>query len=261
MTWRDLLKQAEEARLQRRYHDALQLSDRAAQQGEDARYHAALIRGDTLLEIGDAASALSTYDSVADPAVPDPELDCARGIALFELAKLPEAENALRSAVRGNPELADAYFTLGLIAEITGTGEETELFRVARRLDAARFPATPQLSRRMFEDLVEEALAELSGEVQAALSTVPVLVADVPHPEDLRRSVPPVPPTSFGMFVGLVELTPQGWRGNELDPPAILLFKRNLERAFPEPADLVSELRHTVETEIGRVLGLESETD
>lgn len=248
MDWRDLLKRAETARHAGRYHEALQLSDRAAQLGEEARYHAALIRGDTLLELGDAASALSSYESIADPFVPDPYLDCARGLALFELAKLPEAENALRSAARGRPDLAEAYFTLGLIAEMQGTGEEVELFRMARRLEPDRYPATPQRSRKAFEALVERALEQLPPDLHSAVADVPVLVAEVPHPNDLNRSHPPVSPNALGMFIG-------GERYVAGHGPAILLFKRNLERAFPREEQLVAELRVTVQHELMRLVG------
>ncbi len=254
MSWRELLDDAKAARVDQRFHDALQLADRAALHSEEARYHAALFRGDILLNVGDAAAALSTYESVADPLTPDPTLDCARGIALFDLVMLPEAENALRSAARGAPDLAEAHFTLGLIAELLGSGEDEELFRRARQLDSERYPATPLMSHDAFEELVEETLATLPKQIRRALADIPVLVTDMPHPDDLRRSSPPVPPTAVGMFVGSVPGDTKA--GEPYEAPAILLFKRNLERAFPERVGLAEQLRKTVLHEVSRVLGL-----
>jgi len=259
MDWRDLLDRAEEALGDERYHDALQLCDRAAQHGDDARYYAAFLRGDVLLELGDPAAALSAYESIADPEVPDPEVDCARGVALYELAKLPEAENALRSAARGAPELAEAYYTLALIAELRGSGEAVELFRRARRIDPERYRAPKQMSPAAFEDVVSEALAELPDVVRDAIATIPVLVEELPDLEDLLASDPPLSPSTLGMFVGMPPGALSVLDHADVEQPAILLYKRNLERAFPDPVELREEIRITVIHEIGHALGLSEE--
>ncbi len=248
MHWRGLLEQAGEARRDQRFREALQLSDRAAQACEEARYHAALLRGDVMLELGNAAAALSSYEAVADLDVPDPVVDCARGIALFELTRLPEADNALRSAIRGQPELAEAYYALGLVAELAGTGEEVELFRWARRLDAARFPPVEQLSRKDFEALVGEAVAALPGEVAETMAEVPIMIAEIPHPEDLRSVEPPISPTSLGMLVDGPEAA------NER--PGLVLFKRNIERALRGRDARVAGLSRAIAEEVSHAYGL-----
>ena len=252
--WQQWLEEASLAWKEGRYHDGLQLCDRAAQEGGEARYRSAMLRGDILMDMGDAAGALSSYDSIADPSVPDPGLDFARGIALFELTRLPEAENALRSAHRGDPQLADALYALALVAEILGTGEEVEFFRRARSLAPERFPARTYCSRQEFEEIVRCALDELPDAIREAMAAIEVLVAEVPHPDDLLRSEPAVPPTSLGMFVGVVHGDGEGEKA--LEKPAIMLFKRNLERAFPERALLVTELRRIVIDELTRALEL-----
>jgi predicted Zn-dependent protease with MMP-like domain len=255
-TWEEWLSAAREAWGEERPHDALQLCDRAAQIPGDARYQAALLRGDILLEMGDAAGALSSYDSVADPSTPDAELDCARGLALFELARMAEAENALRSALRGNDKLADAHYALGLIAELHGNGQETEHFRRARRIAPERFPASPKRGSEDFQELVEEALEGLPPHVKGAMEEIPVLVAEVPHPEDLRQCDPPVSPLAFGMMVGLASQTGGYLEDDEEAQPGLLLFKRNLERACHERQSLVDEIRATVIQEAEEHLGL-----
>jgi predicted Zn-dependent protease with MMP-like domain len=259
MSWKKLLDQAEDAFGEGRHHDALQLCDRAAVAGDDARYHAALLRGDVLLDLGDAAGALSSYDSVAEPDLTDPELDLCRGIALFELVRFAEAENALRSALRGNGRLAEAHHTLGLIAEITGSGRDTEHFRQARRLDSQRFPAVPQLSRRDFEAVVEEAMATLPETIRTATRSVPVLIAEVPQVADLAQTDPPLSPRILGLFVGVPPA-----QVSMLDAPpeqqaTILLFKRSLERYCTDRAMLIQEIRLTVLHEVGHALGLDEE--
>jgi predicted Zn-dependent protease with MMP-like domain len=257
--WEKLLDEAEVALGEQRHHDALQLCDRAALAGDDARYWAALLRGDVLLDMGDPAAALSSFDSAADPDVDDPELDLARGIALFELCRFPEAANALQSAVRGNPDLAEAHYTLGLVAEITSAGDEQSHFRQARRLEPERYPPHPALRRDEFEAIVDEAVAELPDNVRDFLENVPVLIADLPHPDDLTKSEPPLSPLTLGMFVGLPPGEQSVMDAPDEQPPAILLFKKNLERAFPERERLIEELRRTVLHEVGHVLGLDEQ--
>jgi len=256
MSWQELLDEAEVALRELRHHEALQLCDRAAVQGDDARYFSALLRGDVLLDYGDAAAALSSYDAVADPTVPDPELDLCRGLALFELVRFAESENALRSALRGDPNMAEAHYSLALISEINGTGREVEHFRQARRLDPERFPPVPQLSRIDFEAVVEEALASLPDTVRTATRDIPVLIAEVIHAGDLVQADPPLSPRSLGMFVGVAPRDLSVLDAPPEQQPTILLFKRNLERACPDRDVLVAEVRKTVLHEVGHAIGL-----
>ncbi len=258
--WESLLDAAAAALDAGAHHEALQLCDRAAIAGDEARYHAALLRGDVLIEMGDPAGALTAYETVADPDVEDPELDCARGIALFELGRLAEADNALKSAVRGQADLAEGHYVLGLIAEILGTGQEVEHFRKARKLDPERFAPPLQLSREQFEAAVDEALEHLPAPLRAALERVPVLIAELPHADDLKHAEPPLSPLALGLYVGpQLTLNETFLPDTEGQQPAMVLFKRNLERASGTREALVEELEHTLRHEIGHALGLSEE--
>jgi tetratricopeptide (TPR) repeat protein len=258
--WEGLLDEAAALLDAGRHHDALQLCDRAAVMGEEARYHAAILRGDVLLDMGDPSGALSSYETVADPDEDDPEVDCARGIAFFELGQFAEAENALRSALRGDRDLAEAYYTLGLIAEIQGNGQEVELFRRARKLDPESFPQRALMSRQAFEAVVDEAVTALPEGIKAALGSLPLIIAELPHPDDVRHAEPPLSPLSMGMYVG----PPPNLRDTVMDlpdaqQPAMVLFKRNLERAATDRGELVEEVRRTVMHELGSAMGLSDE--
>lgn len=255
--YKALLLAAKEAWAQTQVHDALQLCDRAALMGDAARHGAALLRGDILLDLGDAAGALSSYDSIADPSVPDSELDAARGMALLELARFAEAENALTSALRGSPDNADVLFALGLIAEMHHSGREVEFFRRARKLDPKRFAATPRLGHEGFEAVVAEALEGLPGPMRQFMTKVPVLVAEVPHPEEIKLPDPPVSPLAFGMWVAL---TVDGMTDSAAlpRPRGMLLFKRNLERASSDRAALIEHIQAFVQDELEEHLGPEN---
>jgi predicted Zn-dependent protease with MMP-like domain len=181
-------------------------------------------------------------------------------VALFELGRFAEAENALHSALRGNEDLAEAWYTLALIAEIQGTGQEVECFRRARKLDPDQYPVRTLMSRQAFEHVVDEAVTSLPGGVRQALVGLPVIIAELPHPDDIRNAEPPLSPLSLGMYVG----PPPNLRDTVMDQPdaqqpAMVLFKRNLERATLDKQDLVEEIRRTVLYEMGPVLGYSDE--
>lgn len=252
MNWQELLARAETELHRGAYHDALQLCDRAAQQGEDARYHAAMLRGDTLLNLGDPFAALSTYEAVADPDVPDPRVDCARGIALLEQGRFAEARHALQSASRGAPELPDAYFYLGLLAELLGTGEESQFYRRARHIDPERFPPYVQLSRTGFAEAVEDALQQLPAELQQRAAELQVVIAELPHPGDIQETSMPIFPLTRGVFVGWASLRSDEQQAPPEDAPTLVLFKRNLERQAADREGLVAAIRDVAEHELER---------
>lgn len=256
MNWNHLLNEGERLWREGRHHDALQPVDKAALASEDARYHAALLRGDILLDLGDAIGALSSYESVADPQIPDPVVDSARGIALFELSRFPEAANALRSALRGEPNLAEAHYTLGLLYELTGDARELDHLRIARSMSSERFPASLQLGREEFELLIEQAVDGLPTNVRMAIEKLPILVQELPHPEDLQNSTPPVSPRCLGLFVDLSPRFRSALDASMAEKTVILLFKRNLERACESPEQLVDEIRSTIVHEVRLALGL-----
>lgn len=238
-----LLEQAKQAWQRDDVHAALQLCDRAALLGDTCRYQAALLRGDILFSLGDAAGALSSYESVADPSVDDGKIDAARGLALLELGQFAEAENALSSALRQMPENVDVLLALALIAEIHRNGHEIELYRRARRLAPERFGLMPRLNQKDFETVIESALHALPSFFQHEMKRIPVLVTEVPHREELLLYDPPASPTGFGMWI-LLDLEAQGPNPSQpASRSAILLFKRNLERASLDKPCLQENIR------------------
>ncbi|MGH3082891.1 MAG: metallopeptidase family protein [Gaiellaceae bacterium] len=96
-----------------------------------------------------------------------------------------------------------------------------------------------------FEEHVQAALDDLPPEISAALENVAVVIDDE-HPDD---------PNLFGWYDGL---------GQGLDhagalPDRIVIYRRPLERAFPDPDELRREIRITVLHEVGHFFGLEED--
>lgn len=251
--WEELLQKAEHSLTLGRVGEALQLCDRASFGPGAARYRAALMRGRILLELGDPLGALSTFESVARVDRPDPEVDCARGIALFELAQFPEAQAALRSALKMNPKLPDAYYTLALIAEFLGTGEEAHWFRKARELDPERFAPSVQLTNELFQTVIEDAVSDMDERFQKALEDIPIVVAELPLVNDLHQLDPKISPLSLAMMVGTVMEN----AGETAIQPVLFLFKRNVERAFHARDEMVSATRAAIMSNFADALGIE----
>jgi predicted Zn-dependent protease with MMP-like domain len=94
-----------------------------------------------------------------------------------------------------------------------------------------------------FEDHVRAALDDLPPEFAAALENVAVIVEDE-NPDE---------PSLFGWYDGL---------GPGLDhagalPDQIVIYRRPLEEAFPDPDELQRQIRITVLHEIGHFFGLD----
>jgi len=86
-----------------------------------------------------------------------------------------------------------------------------------------------------FEDHVESALDELPPAIAKALANVAVVIDD----ED------PEVPDLFGL-----------WESDEFLPDKITIFRRPLEREFPDPKQLRTEIRITVLHELAHHFGI-----
>jgi predicted Zn-dependent protease with MMP-like domain len=147
-----------------------------------------------------------------------------------------------------------------LLAErADGPAIADEHFEKAAALDPERFPAPCRLSDSDFEECIAAAREMLSEEFKRHLDRVVVTVEQLPSDDIIFDDKPPLDPELFGLFVGvpLTERTSFS-PGGEL-PPRILLFKRNLERCFPELEELKREIAGTLHHELGHYLGMEEE--
>lgn len=94
-----------------------------------------------------------------------------------------------------------------------------------------------------FEEQVRAALDSLPPEFAAALENVAVVIEEE-NPEE---------PDLFGWYDGL---GPGGDHTGAL-PDRIVIYRKPLERAFPEPEELRREIAITVLHEIGHFFGLD----
>jgi predicted Zn-dependent protease with MMP-like domain len=96
-----------------------------------------------------------------------------------------------------------------------------------------------------FEAHVQAAIDDLPPEIAAALENVAVVIEDE-HPDE---------PDLFGWYDGL---GPGRDHAGAL-PDQIVIYRRPLEEAFPDPQELEHEIRITVLHEVGHFFGLDED--
>lgn len=114
------------------------------------------------------------------------------------------------------------------------------------------------VSGKAFEREVAGILAALPEPFRTRAAGVLVEVRDRPTREELKEAG--VRKGSlFGLFTG-TPLTEETLQDFPRLPARITLYRRELEEAFPEPAELKAEIRRTLLHELGHFFGL-SERD
>jgi predicted Zn-dependent protease with MMP-like domain len=239
---------------------ALALCDEALDRAEeeDEFLEAVLLKAELQIEIDDAEGARATLAELPPPEVelPDVGLNLRAGEALLQLDQLDEAEQQFQAAAQREPEAADAWYGLGLVADLRDdTAARRAHFEKVRALDLAA-PRPPwALGHERIEKLVDAALAELPERARTLLGNVPILVEDYPSAEQVAEGLDP---RLLGLFTG----TPFPEQSSLGMPPHlehVVLYQRNIERQAVSETDLEEEIRITLLHETGHFFGLDED--
>lgn len=191
---------------------------------------------------------------------------CARALALEELPELrhleallelsrAEPEKALAAANRSielDPESAAGHHARGLSFTQLGRIEEADAaFARAAELDPESYSLPFRLSAEDFDEVVDEALAELPEEFERCLENVELAVEEVPAPTLVKEGLEF---DLLGLYQGGT-IQSVGWDF----PDRVLLFQRNLENISPDRESLVEEIRDTVYHEIAHHMGMDED--
>jgi predicted Zn-dependent protease with MMP-like domain/Flp pilus assembly protein TadD len=247
--------------LERAARRARQAFGVAAEAGDDELAGAlALVEGQALAGLGDAAAALPRLEEALRRLPGDLEVLVERGQALHELCRFQEAAQALDEALRADPDDPWALHAAGLAAERLGRARDAErMLARARKLAPEEFPSPVTLSPDAFEAVVEAALERLPEPVRRYLSNVVITVEDLPGEDELRGSDPPLSPSILGIFRGAAFPHKASMDPWSHFPSSIALFQRNLERYARDPEELAREIEVTLLHEVGHFLGLDEE--
>ncbi|MCB0881724.1 MAG: metallopeptidase family protein [Thermoleophilia bacterium] len=105
------------------------------------------------------------------------------------------------------------------------------------------------MTRDAFEALVLRAIDEIPDAFRDALDTVAIVVED---------DCPPGSRRAYGLYHG-VPRTAFGGSWHAAPPARISIYMRPLVSDFPDPGDLVHQVRVTVLHEVGHHLGMDED--
>jgi predicted Zn-dependent protease with MMP-like domain len=113
-------------------------------------------------------------------------------------------------------------------------------------------------NKRVFEQLIDDAIEELPEEFREKLKNVAIIVEDYPSEELLERMEVPPGDTLFGLYEG-IPLTERASFAEPLYPDRILIFQRAIEDECDSPEEVKEELKITLVHEIAHFFGLDDD--
>ncbi|MCB9681401.1 MAG: tetratricopeptide repeat protein [Alphaproteobacteria bacterium] len=242
----DLLHQAETALVEGRPETTLEICRQVLSHVPD-HADAMFLEAEALRDLRDAEEAEEVYRRVVqlDPA--HSEAWSGLGTVMFEQGRLDEAGRCHARALRLRDDNADAYYGRAMLRERRGDvlGAHRDYVRAWRLSE--RYPLPRALDDDAVRALLHEAATEAGGSVAAWIDATPVVILELPELETCEAYEPPASPAELLGHVSYPsppELSPAGAMSGF--PPAILLYRQNLERYADDRPQLVHALRESV---------------
>jgi predicted Zn-dependent protease with MMP-like domain len=230
----------------------------ARSETEDPVVH--FLAGLALLELDNPDQAVAYLEKAAALDPDDSDMRANLALSLFLCCRFDEARQETDRVLSIDDGSPDGHYVSALLLERADRFEDADRqFERAAILDAERFTSPNRLDPEQFEQEVLKARAILDDRFKTHLDQVVVTIDQLPSDAILQDDSSPLPPDLFGLFVGVPRTEQSSFSsGGEL-PPRILLFKRNLERCFPDPAELATQIAITLHHELGHYLGMDEE--
>ncbi len=258
------LRDAEEAFEAGDIETALEILDGLLPDDEkQAEVEVLFLAAECLLELQEPAEAEHLILLALAKAPDEPALLQSHGLALFEQGRLGAAEKRFEEALAAEPELGEALFFLGILAERRGEYEQAvTLWQKAA--DAA--PEDLALPHEWPAEAVQGAFGEICEEAPEPLATwlrgLNVIVGDLPTDEQLQLGTDPISPLVHCIFDGGEPTVPEGsepagWL--KASPSQVILFRRNLGKSAHDDYELYQEVLEAVMWEAINFLGLEDD--
>ncbi len=216
------------------------------------------LMGDAALRVGDIDYAIELYDRAVEL---DPEWSdaySARANCLVEEFQLEEAETDVERALDLDPENPEAHYVRAILLEMDRRFRQADnAFRHANRLDPDGCPMPMRVTRKVFDEAVQKAMALLPEEFRKRMEGVEVFVSDLPDAKMIEESG--LSPLIMGVFDGYSITERSGSDPWSQIPPRIHLYQKNIERQCMNKEELVREIEITLLHEVGHYFGLEDE--
>ena len=114
------------------------------------------------------------------------------------------------------------------------------------------------MERKLFENLVTEAIRQLPEEFRDKLENVAIIVEDYPSEELMTQMNLSEDETLFGLYEG-IPLTERGFFEQPLHPDRIFIFQRAIEDECESPEEIKSELKTTLIHEVAHFFGMDDD--
>jgi predicted Zn-dependent protease with MMP-like domain len=226
---------------------------------EDEYLEAVAVKAGIEIELGKLPAARQTLGELppADEVQLDPVWALELGYLLLSVEDAAEARRRFQALADHIPELADAWYGVGLAAEAQDdeTGKREAWTRVLK-LDERQPIEEPLMSEAEMASVAEQALAELPERARHLIQNIPILISELPAAEDVATGLDP---RLLGLFSGTAHPESSSL-GGAPQLTQILLFRKNLERVASDAEDLREEIRTTLLHETGHFFGM-SEDD
>jgi predicted Zn-dependent protease with MMP-like domain len=240
--------------------EALRIAREAMAQGETEDPVVHFLTGLALLELDRPEQAAAILGKAVELDPDDADIRANLALSLFLCCRFGEGEREASKALDLDEQSPDGHYVTALLLERSDRFEDADRhFERAAKLDPERFMQPLRLASEEFAQQVLRARAMLDDTFASILDEVVVTVEQLPSEAILLDDKPPLDPELLGLFVGVPRLAASAFSpGGEL-PPRILLFKRTLERFFPQPERLAEEIATTLHHELGHYVGKEED--
>ncbi len=239
----------------RRCEEALELIETYGEDGERHSYgDFIMLTGDVHWGAGDYEQAYRAYHKVMTNEPDRQDARVAVGVALYHLGRFGASQNLLEMASLDDPEDAETWYYLGLLALRRGQRDLAMIhFESAHELENNRFYVPVEIPPEEIVALVEAMVEEIPEPLRQPLQNVPIIVEDHPSEAMLYGGDPPMDPLLLGIFDGIPLTEPQDL---VTSPTRIVLYLENIWLLGYSREVLEEELWVTLKHEIGHYFGL-----
>jgi predicted Zn-dependent protease with MMP-like domain len=234
-----------------------------AENGDDAEEYTMgdflLMAGHANWAAGDLEEAQRNYRQSLELEPDNVDAALAVGVTLFHLARFEAARAQLEVVSAEDPEYAEAWYYLALLAlRRDDRALADNFFQRANEIEPERWSIPLALSSEEIAGILESYLDEMPAELREALSNVPVILEERPSESMLYSNDPPLDPLLLGYFEG-TPLPEHSVFAADVAPARIMIFSENISLLAADREKLQEELWITLKHEIGHYFGLDED--
>jgi tetratricopeptide (TPR) repeat protein len=249
-----LLEAAERALDAGRPEEALELC-RQLLASSPGHHGALFLEAEVLRELRDPEAAEFRYRRLLQDDTGNADAWSGLGTVLLDQCRFEDAQQCFTRAVRAAPGHPDALYGRAMLRERRRDHRGARRDYVRAWQASPRYPLPIPLSNDDIREIVLDACRRADPAVAAFVVGAPLLVVDIPEAVTCEAYDPPASPSELlGHFTAGVDPMDGSLSAQTSLPPALILFRKNLERYVAERDHLVRALRDSVLSQVAEWL-------